>query len=152
MSIHSTKTDIDTDKTRRNTKMKRNIEIDDTLEEDVQGAIDAVQDELERYLKENPDTDEVPDLNNDLDYSGAIHEIVDGSVPVYTHNIESLWYLHADKFEEAYENAGIGNNPRENAGMAAIYCYIMDRVNEWYSKNAQDVFEAWQDTQDKAKK
>ena len=74
--------------------MKRTIEINDTLDERVESAIDDVKQELLNYLEANPDTDELPCLNNDLDYSGAIHEIIDGSVPIYTHELEDNYYLH----------------------------------------------------------
>lgn len=120
--------------------MKRTIEIDDTLQDSVDGAIDELKDALIEYVRDN-DSDTLPDLNNDLDYDGSVHSIVGGSVPVYTHDIKSLWYLHGSKFEEAYENAGVGSNPMENDGMAAIYYYIMEKVQEWYSKEAQNVFD-----------
>ena len=123
--------------------MKRTIEIDDTLQERVDSAIEDVKQELLSYLDENRDTDKVPCINNDLDYSGAIHEIVDGSVPIYTKEIEDTWYLYASELEEAYENAGCGTNPRENNGMAAIYYYISEKVNEWYSNEAEDIFDEW---------
>lgn len=123
--------------------MKRQIEIDDTLQDRVNSAIDDVKQELLNFLEANPDTDDVPDLGNDLDYSGAIHEIVDGSVPIYTKEIKDTWYLYASELEEAYENAGCGDNPRENNGMAAIYFYIQEKVGEWYHNNAEDIFEEW---------
>lgn len=123
--------------------MKRNYEIDDTLEENTQGAIDELKDYLLEYLKENPDTDSLPDLGNDLDYSGRVHEIVDGSVPIYTKEIEDTWYLHKNELEEAYENAGCGDNPLENNGMSAIYFYIYERVCDWYNTEAQDIFGGW---------
>jgi hypothetical protein len=123
--------------------MKRTIEIDDTLDNRVECAIDEVKAELENYLKENPDTDSLPCLNNDLDYGGAIHSIVDSSVPIYTHEIKSTWYLHSSELEEAYENAGVGDNPMENDGMSAIYFYIMEKVQEWYNNEAEEVFEKW---------
>ena len=123
--------------------MKRTIEIEDTLDNRVECAIDEVKSELENYLKENPDTDSLPCLNNDLDYSGAIHSIVDSSVPIYTHEIKSTWYLHSSELEEAYENAGVGDKPMENDGMLAIYFYIMEKVQEWYSNEAEEVFEKW---------
>ena len=128
--------------------MKRTIEIDDTLDNRVECAIDEVKAELENYLNNNPDTDSVPCLNNDLDHDGAIHSIVDSSVPVYTHEIKTAWFLHGSELEEAYENAGVGENPMENDGMAAIYFYIMDKVREWYYNNtdgAEYVFECWKD-------
>ena len=129
--------------------MKRTIEVEDTLEGRVESAIEDVKSELESYLNNNPDTDSVPCLNNDLDYSGAIHEIVDGSVPVYTHEIKTAWFLHGSELENAYHNAGVGDNPMENDGMAAIYFYIMEQVQEWYRDNAEEIFESWKEIQTK---
>ena len=51
--------------------MIRSIEIQDTLKERVDGAIDDAKAELLRYLNENT-PEELPDLANDLDYSGAV--------------------------------------------------------------------------------
>lgn len=126
--------------------MKRTIEIDDTLNDRAETAIEEVKAELLSYLNENK-PDSLPCLNNDLDYSGTIHEIVDSSVPIYTKEIEDTWYLHGSTLEEAYENAGVGDDPRENNGMAAIYFYLMEQVQEWYSENAEEVFEEWKAAQ-----
>lgn len=126
--------------------MKRNIEIEDTLQDRTECAIDEVKQELLNYLDENK-PDSLPCLSNDLDYSGTIHEIVDGSVPIYTKEIEDTWYLHASELESAYEDAGVGDNPRENNGMAAIYFYISQAVHNWYHDNAQEIFEEWQAAQ-----
>lgn len=128
--------------------MNRNYEIDDTLQERVDGAIDETKDALIEWLNDNPDTDSTPDYGNDLDYDGRMHEIVDGSVPIYTKEIEDTWYLHRNDLEQAYENAGIGDNPLENNGMTAIYCYIQEKVYEWYHDNAGDVFDEWKTEHD----
>lgn len=128
--------------------MKRTIEIDDELQERVDNAITDVKGELLRYLEENPDTDELPCINNDLDYSGAIHEIVDGSVPVYTSDINDIFYLHGDDVESAFDDAGIGDK-KDGEGWpngwkaAAIYCYIEQAVQEWYNGDAQEIFDDW---------
>jgi hypothetical protein len=127
---------------------KRMIEVDDVLNEQVDSAIDDVKQALLDYLEENPDTDSLPCLNNDLDYSGGIHEIIDGAVPIYTSDIEAAWYLYGSELEEAYENAGCGDNPRENNGMAAIYYYISDKVNDWYQSNAEEIFDEWREKRD----
>ena len=127
---------------------KRTVEIEDSLQDRVDSATDDVKAELLSYLEENPDTDETPDIGNDLNYSGAIHEIIDGSVPIYTREIEDTWYLYASELEEAYENAGCGSDSRENDGMAAIYYYIHEQVNEWYSNNAEEIFEEWKERRD----
>lgn len=120
---------------------KRTIEIDDVLPDCVDSAIQEVERELREYLADNPDCDETPCLHNDLDYSGAIHEIVDGAVPIYTAQIEAAWFLHGRELEEAYGNAGGGENLRENNGMAAIYYYIHEKVSEWYHDNAERIFD-----------
>ena len=124
--------------------MKRNYEIDDTLNECADSAIEEVKEYLLEYLDENKPYS-LPCISNDLDYSGRVHEIVDGSVPIYTKEIEDAWYLHASELEQAYENAGVGDNPRENDGMAAIYCFISDKVHEWYQSEAEEVFDEWKE-------
>jgi hypothetical protein len=134
--------------------VKRTIEIDDTLQHRVDSAIEDVKQELLNYLEENPDTGDVPCISNDLDYSGAIHEIVDGWVPIYTREIDGLFYLYGSELEEAFEDAGIGE--KEDKGWpcgwkpAAIYCYIENQVHEWYRNNAEEIFEEWKEKRDAA--
>ena len=129
--------------------MKRTIEINDTLDERVESALDDVKQELLDYLEANPDTDELPCLNNDLDYSGAIHEIIDGSVPIYTGELEDTWYLYSNELERALDDAGLyspadlGRLDNEQKIQSAIYCYIQEKVNEWYNDEAPEVFETW---------
>jgi hypothetical protein len=118
---------------------KITIEIDDVLPAHVESAISEVRDLLVDYLVDNK-PDELPCLHNDLDYSGRVHEIIDGAVPHRTSDIEAAWFLHGRDLEEAYESAGIGENPRENDGKVAIYCYIEQKVAEWYSENAEEIF------------
>lgn len=136
--------------------MKRTIEIDDTLQEHVDGAIEEVKEELLNYLEENPDTNETPDISRDLNYSGRIHEIVDGSVPIYTKEIEDTFYLHGNEIEEAFDDAGIGEKKDEHWPMgwkaAAIYCYIDQEVRRWYDQNADDLFEEWKEKKEKESK
>ena len=119
--------------------MKRTVEIEDVLDSCVESAIESVKGLLEEYIKEN-DSGSLPDLNNELNYSDSVHEIIDGCVPVYYKVLNDTWYLYKDDLIEAYENAGIGSNPMENDGMSAIYCYIEQKVDEWYRKEAQDIF------------
>lgn len=118
---------------------KRQVEIDDVLPDCVEQAIEEVNSALRDYIKDEQ-PDRCPDLGNDLDYDGTIHEIIDSSVPIWTSEIEAAWFLHGRDLETAYENAGVGENPRENNGMAAIYYYIEQKVGEWYSKNADRIW------------
>ena len=128
--------------------MKRTVELDDTLQELVDEATEELKDLILEHLKENPGKDEAPDLN-DLDESGAFHELVDSSVPVYTHEIDTIFYLHGSRVESAFDDAGIGekDNDKWPCGdwrMAAIYCYIEAECREWYAKEAEGIFEEWQ--------
>jgi len=119
---------------------KITIEIDDVLPERVENAIEQVKDLLRAYVRrEQPD--ELPSLHYDLDYSGDVHTIIDGEVPIYTRDIEAAWFLHGRDLEEAYETVGIGQNPRENNGMTAIFLYIEQKVCEWFHDHGQEVFE-----------
>lgn len=118
---------------------KRTIEVNDVLPECVESAIEDVREVLQRYCKENKPS-ERPCMSNDLDYDGSIHEIVDGACPIYDADIRAAWFLHGNDLEEACENAGVGDNPREDNGTAAIYYYIYEKVAEWYEENAEDVW------------
>ena len=132
----------------------RTIQIEDTLQDCVDSAIEDVKAELLSHLEQNPDTDEAPDLGNDLDYSGAIHEIIDGSVPIYNAEIADIFYLHGDDVEQAFDDAGIGEKKDGQNGFpcgwkaAAIYCYIEQQVHEWYRNEADDIFTEWREKQD----
>lgn len=133
--------------------VKKTVEIEDTLQECVDSAIEQTKELLLQYLEENPDTEETPDLYNDLDYSGSFHEIVDGSVPIYTQEINDIMYLHGNEIEDAFDNAGIGDKKDEDWPVgwkpAAIYTYIEQEVSEWYQNNAEDIFTEWKEKQEK---
>jgi hypothetical protein len=133
---------------------KRTIEIEDTLQERVDSAIEDVKNELISYCDDN-EPDKLPDLGNDLDYSGTIHEIVDGSVPIYNNEIRDIFYLHGSEVEEAFDNAGFDSKDDKDWPLgwkpAAIYSYIQEQVHEWYNDHAEEVFEEWQE-KDRAKK
>jgi hypothetical protein len=126
---------------------KITIEIEDTLQDRVDSAIEDVKDELLRYC-EDSEPDKLPDLGNDLDYSGGYHEIIDSSVPIYNKEIDDIFYLHGRDVEAAFDDAGIGSKEDEGwpSGWrpAAIYCYIDQAVREWYDDHAEDIFEEWQ--------
>ena len=129
----------------------RTVEIEDTLRERTDGAIEEVKDAVTEWLDANPDADKAPCWSNDLDYSGRMSEIIDGSVPVYCSEIEATWYLHSDLLESAYDDAGIGNNMRENSGMVAIYCYIEQKASEWYYENKDALFNTWKEEHSEVK-
>ncbi|MHB8410304.1 MAG: hypothetical protein ACYDHY_19905 [Acidiferrobacterales bacterium] len=126
---------------------KRTVEIDDTLEERVNDAKGELRASIRQWIeKEKPENDIVLGDFIERWYQGEdgetyggdnMSEFADSSVPVYTKEIEDTWYLYGSKLEEAYNNAGLGENPRDNNGMAAIYCYISQELYESY----RDIFE-----------
>lgn len=127
--------------------MKYTVEIEDVLEDQKDAVLDGVETEFRNYLAENT-PDRCPDWE-DLDYSGALHEIIDGAVPVYTHQVEAAWFLYGRELEAAYEDAGIGSNPRENDGMTAIFCWLEQAAQNWFRDHAEDIFDAWRKEHDK---
>ena len=120
---------------------KKMVEIEDNLDEIIEGVKDEIKDLIIEYIKENQ---EKPDLC-DLDYSGSLHEIIDSSVPIYTSEIDGLFYLYGNEFEQAFDNSGIGDKEDKNWPMgwkpAAIYCYIEQEVNEWFNDNIDDIYD-----------
>jgi len=109
--------------------MKRTIEIDDTLDELVESVeADVLQNFLD-YFEENPELEDFDEYYQEqgCDY---VHETVDSTTPIYNSEIDGLYYLYGDEFEEAYENAGIGNGTEDNHRQVAIYCYLEERAFE----------------------
>ena len=122
--------------------MKRTIEIEDNLDEIVESLIDEVKELFRSYVSENSLTEgDTPPDYGDLDYSGSIHECVDSSVPIYTAEIDGLYYLYGDQFETAYDDAGLGDGREENHKQVAIYCYLDAKVCEWFCDEAQAFFD-----------
>lgn len=107
---------------------KKEIEFNDVHEQ-----LSLIKEEIvelcKRYVKDNQELPEDIDVLND---SGAVDQIIDGSVPIYTWDIRCNWLFYHDEFEGAYENAGIGDNPLENDGMTAIYFYLWEQVRDWF--------------------
>lgn len=105
---------------------KQTIEIEDTLSDRINSAKDDLKTEWENFRKENPDMR--PDQWEPYD---QIHEIADGSTPVYTKEIRDLTYLYGAEFAEAYNNAGIGDGTEDNRDAIAIYYYIEEALWEY---------------------
>jgi len=129
--------------------MKRILEVNDVLDECVEEATEEVTRLLREHLEANPDTDELPNLSNDLDYSGSVHEVIDSAVPVYDCDIDAIFFLHGDKVEAAFDNVGFGNKTDKGWPRgwkpAAVFTYIEQEVHAWWRNNAQDIFDKWQE-------
>jgi hypothetical protein len=125
--------------------MKKTITIDDNLQEIIKRAESKTEHFLREYVEQNPNKVKqngkliAPDIDQDLDYDGSIHQIVDQCVPVYHKEIKDLWYLYGEQFESAYEDAGVGNKDQENWQSVAIYFYLYQELRKWYDKNAESI-------------
>lgn len=120
-------------------EVTRMVEMNDNLDEIKKIDRDEVREKMMEYMKENPDEDNFDYFSREID--DDIHEMVDGSVPVYTNQIKTLWYLYENDFEDAYENAGIGDGNEENHKEVAIYCYLEQELREYIYGELKDEWE-----------
>ena len=127
------------------------IEIETDLSDLVSSTIEEVKRSIAWLLKENEiaETMSKYDIIDVLEYDGTLHEIIDGSVPVYTAQLKALMFVHEFDLMEAFENAGICTvdeglkNPDSYIlGLegVAIFCYIEQEVNEWIEDDLEDWF------------
>ena len=129
------------------------VEIETDLNELEGAAIDEIKRSIAWLVSEGEIEKEaqVDDINEALEYDGTKHEIIDGSVPIYTHQLEALFFVHKWDLMEAFNDAGICtvdevlNNPDSyTLGLegVAIYCYIEQVVNAWIEEDLEDWFSA----------
>ena len=129
------------------------VEIETDLNELEGAAIDEIKRSIAWLVSEGEIEKEaqVDDINEALEYDGSKHEIIDGSIPVYTHQLEALFFVHKWDLMEAFNDAGICtvdevlNNPDSyTLGLegVAIYCYIEQVVNAWIEEDLEDWFSA----------
>lgn len=120
--------------------MKRTIEIEDDLDEIVDGVKEEILDDFIEFIKEN----EIEDFDDYYQKQGCdrVHEICDSCTPIYYSDIDGLYYLYGDEFEEAYKNAGFGDGSEDNHRQVTIYCYLSDKGFEFLNE-IQESFEAW---------
>ena len=114
--------------------VKRTIEIDDSLDERVECCKEEILDDFIEYFLENPD---ISDFDEYYQAQGCAmcHEICDSNTPIYYSDIDGLWYLYSDFFEEAYKDV-FGNelHDSQNYKQAAIYCYLSNAGFEFLNE------------------
>jgi len=123
--------------------MKRTIEIEDDLDERIADIREDMKNDFIDFLKDNKDIEEFDDYYQQQG-GDNIHDIVDSSTPIYYSNIDSLYYLYGDEFEEAYKNAGFGNGNEENHKQVAIYTYLEEQAHD-YLRELEELFEEYID-------
>ena len=127
------------------------VEIETDLNELVSLAIEETKRSIEWFVKEGEidDSMDVDDINERLEYDGTKHEIIDGTVPVYTYQLEALFFVHKRKLMNAFEDAGIctvdevlieRDSYTQGLEGVAIFCYIEQEVNGWINDDLEDWF------------
>lgn len=120
--------------------MKKTLEIDDTLDERVETAKEELADAIRSELEDGKSLEKI-----DEDIYDTINEIADSNTPVYTSEINDIFYLHGFEVEEAFDDAGIGekNNKDFPCGWkaAAICCYIEAKLNDYWQDELKEKLE-----------
>ena len=141
-------------------QVKHTIELNNSLDDLVIMAINEIKEWYRYKVNETKDINKV-DYENSLDdlieyinYDGSLNEIIDGCVPIYTHDLKGLFFINEDALDEAFENMGLGvrsdyenkhnefegdNYPLGFEGVA-IYCYIENEINIWLSDSLENWF------------
>ena len=134
--------------------MKLKLDVEDNLNELVQDSIQEIKEWFSYEVKnkniEKEDYYNIDSLIDALNYNGSLSEIIDTNVPIYTHELDTLYYLHKYKLEEAFEDCGIGEKSdfenSENCPLGfegvAIYCYLEREVLDWLSSEFENWFSA----------
>jgi hypothetical protein len=119
--------------------------ITDTLPEIIDSAWSEIVKVLQRYFADYPEED-CPDWS-DLDYSGSLHEIIDGSVPVYYVELDSLAFFHHREALAALEDqfGEISGEWPSGPFAAGLYCLIDEACRKQFSDEAEDLWEDWQE-------
>lgn len=123
----------------------RTVEIDDDLDERIENVIDEVKYKLVDEAEGEPDAYSSFDdfLQRGLEYDGTLHELVDSAVPIYTSDINGLFYLYGSEFEQAYEDAGCYDERPDNYEAVCIYFYIEQEVHRILSDDIAPIYDEW---------
>ena len=128
--------------------MNNTAQLTDRLPDLIDSAWDSVVTLLKDYFIEHGDTSDLPCLHIDLDYSGAVSEIIDSTVPIYISELKELAYFHHDAAIAALVDqfgSADGNWP-SGVFAAGLYSLIEQGVSErWYAE-AEDLWDAWNAT------
>lgn len=114
--------------------------------------IDGVWDDLIQLMRDKfiSDGGDLPDLYNDLDYSGDFTSLCDSAVPIYYSELNELAYFHHDAaltaLTETYGSAD-GDWPM-GPFAAGLYHLIEQGVSERYGQEAEDTWQEWTDALD----
>ncbi|OQY10295.1 MAG: hypothetical protein B6I28_01225 [Fusobacteriia bacterium 4572_132] len=113
--------------------IKRQIEIEDDLQDRIKDVKYELKENFIEYLKKNADITDF-DIYYQAQGCDIVHELADSSTPIYNNNIDGLYYLYGDEFEEAYNMAGFGCGDENNHKQVTIYCYLSEKGFEFLNE------------------
>ena len=122
---------------------KRIVEIEDDLTEIIEGLKEEILEDFKDYFNDNTDMD---DFDQYYQAQGCdfVTEASDSSTPIYYSEIDGLYYLYGNEFDDAYDDAGLGNGKEDNHRQVAIYCYISAQGFD-YLRELEVAFKDWLD-------
>jgi len=132
--------------------MTTTVQLTNRLPEIIESTWDDVVELLKTYFIEHDSSDDFPCLHNDLDYSGAVHELIDSAVPIYNAELSELAYFHHDAAMAALvqqfgSDAATGDWPSGPLA-AGLYCLIEEGINEKWHEEAGDLWDSWMEELD----
>lgn len=130
--------------------MPDTVQLTDRLPEIIDSVWDDVVELLKQYFIEHDSSDSFPCLHNDLDYSGAVHELIDSAVPIYTSELNELAYFHHDAAMSALSDqfGSIDGDWPSGPFAAGLYSLIEQGLAEKYDEDAEDLWESWMEELD----
>jgi hypothetical protein len=120
---------------------KRTVEMDDNLDETVDQVKEEIRNNFIEWLRDNPDCEDFDDYYQSKGCD-SVNEIADSNTPIYNKEIDDLYYLYSEEFDEAYKNAGIGDGTEDNHKQVAI-CMYLEAQGFDYLEELRGEFEDW---------
>ena len=143
----------DYDTFRKTETIKLNNSLDDLVISTIEDIKEFYKYSIEKKSIIKSNEEPLEDIIEYIKYNGDLDSIIDNTVPVYTHELKSLFFINEYALIEAFENSGIGNKSEFESGPlgfegVAIYCYIEEQINmylyngfgEWFSAKFWEVF------------
>lgn len=107
--------------------MKRTIKIHDTLDERAQNVRDEVKNLFHDYLSDHPNVT-AEKIEEDDSLFDSLQEIAALRTPLFTQEINDLFYLYDEIFNTTLDNAGLGSRDDKclpcSWQAVAIHCYL----------------------------
>tara|TARA_R100001463_G_scaffold97607_1_gene152096 strand:+ start:729 stop:1184 length:456 start_codon:yes stop_codon:yes gene_type:complete len=127
-------------------RTEEHISVNQSLDDLVKSAIESVKEffiyEVENKNLNKEDNLTLDCLRDSIDYNGDLHNIIDSEVPIYTHEIRSLFFINEWALVEALEYScfEILKPTDENYKQICIFSYIDMAVNNWVSEELENWF------------